>query len=207
MIKNTATIAFLVICFSLLITTGCGSKQSISNANTEVSNRSVVQSGVAMENNSATSPLSTPTTNASVSAGSPQTVQVRLTEVETNADLIDAPIAKAKIIVKAGMASLDKLTDDDGVVLFDAVACGDQEVMIIAHDEESDEDTIFRRKLRCDRPLVDLGVLTKPFGGKFILEERQPQHIEYDPGKNVWMSEGKVVPNEKIRKILSRYGS
>ncbi|MDT4895102.1 MAG: hypothetical protein QOH25_179 [Acidobacteriota bacterium] len=79
--------------------------------------------------------------------------------------------------------------------------------MITAHDDESDEDTVLQARLACEGTQVDLGVLTRPFGGKFILEQREPQHMEYDPTKNVWLSEGKVVPNEKVRGILSKYMS
>jgi hypothetical protein len=84
------------------------------------------------------------------------------------------------------------------------VPCGDNAV-ITAHDEENDVDTVLNRRLYCEAAEVDLGVLVKPFGGKFILEQRKPQYIEYDPIKNEWRSEGKVIPNEKIRTILGKY--
>jgi cytoskeletal protein RodZ len=202
---NRKNITILVSCLALFfIATGCS--KSSTNVNTEVSNTSTntVRQGSATESNSGTTtPLPTPT-SALTPVNSTATVQVRLTEVETNADLIDAPISGSKITVKSGETSLDKKTDNEGVVLFDSVPCGN-DVTITAHDEESDENTVVHRRLECVGTQVDLGVLTKPFGGKFILEQRKPQHMEYDPAKNVWRSEGKIVSSKIVRKILSKY--
>lgn len=196
--------ALFSICLGLfLIVTGCG--KSTNSANTEVANDNTVRSSSTTVNGSGTVPLSSSTV-APTPNNSPRTVQVRLTVVETNADLIDSPLANSKVTIKSGETGSNKKTDKDGVVVFDAVACGN-EVVITANDEESDEDTVLRRRLECEEAQVDLGVLTRPFGGKFILEQRQTQRMEYDPIKNVWRSEGKIIPNEKVRVILEKYMS
>jgi hypothetical protein len=132
-------------------------------------------------------------------------VQVRLTEVETNADIIDSPLPDSKINLKSGDSSFNKKTDEDGVVVFDAVPCGN-EVVITAHDVESDEDVILKSRLECKGTQVDLGVLTRPFGGKFILEQRKPRAMGYDALKEVWQTmDGKTVPDEEVKRILGRY--
>jgi hypothetical protein len=190
-----------------LISTGCS--KSTTNVNTVVANTSAnsARQGNATEGNSGTTnPLPTQT-SAPTPASSTGTVQIRLWEVETNADLIDSPISGSKITIKSGETSFDKKTDDKGIVLFDAVPCGNG-VEITAHDEESDEDTVLHSRLECVGPQVDLGVLNKPFGGKFILEERKPQFMGYDPSKNVWRTaDGKIVPSEQAGKILEKYMS
>ena len=184
----------------LVIVTGCASR-SINNTNAANSNS--VRSGNTLDGNSGAHTLSSPA--AAPSPGnSMKTVQVRLAVVETNADLIDSPLPDSKVIVKSGETTLNKLTNAEGVVVFDSVPCSN-EIVITARDEENDEETILNHKLECRETQVDLGVIVKPFGGKFILEQRQPQFIEYDPIKNEWRSKGKVVPNERIRGILGKY--
>jgi hypothetical protein len=194
MLKNITRLFLLAL--AIFISTGC--------SKTTNSNISVATNTNGTNGNSVANPI------ASAGAPSPnnsaKTTQVRLTMVETNADLIDAPLADSTIIIKAGEASFNKKTDKDGVALFDSVPCGN-EVVITARDEDNEEDTVLNRRLECNESQTDLGVLTKPFGGKFILEQRKPQHMEYDPSKNVWLSEGKVVPMEKVRGILSKYTS
>jgi len=201
MIKNNITL--LAICFALfIISTGC----SKSTNKTETANTNAVRSGNAMEGNSVTTPLSSPTSIPTPDS-SPKTVQVHLTVVETNADLIDDPITDSTVTIKAGEASFNKKTNDDGVVLFDSVPCGN-DVVITVHDEESVEDTVLHRKVECEGTQVDLGVLTRPFGGKYILEQRKPQAMGYDAIKNVWRTvDGKIVPMEKVRNILDKYMS
>lgn len=200
MIKNYITL--LALCFALFIAAGC----SKSANSTESANTNPVRNANATNNDSGVTPLSSPT-SAPTPDASPKTVQVHLTEVETNADLIDAPITDATVIIKAGEASFNKKTDKDGVVVFDSVPCG-SDIVITAHDEDSDEDTVLNRRLQCEGTQVDLGVLIRPFGGKFILEQRKPQFIGYDALKNVWRTaEGTIVPMEKVRGILSKYMS
>src|SRR4051812_36985059 len=98
-----------------------------------------------------------------------QTVRVRLIEVETNADLIDSPLADSTIIIKAGAVTLNGKTNKNGVVVFDAVPCGG-EINITAKNEDGD-DGVFHRRLTCARPQVDLGVLEIAFGGKYSLKQ------------------------------------
>ena len=205
--NKTNNIIFAICLALFLISNGCS--KSSANVNTVASNTSTnsTRQGNATESSSGTTnPLSTQT-SAPTPAGSTGTVQVRLWEVETNADLIDSPISGSKITIKSGEISLDKKTDDEGIVLFDRVPCGN-EVEITAHDEDSDENTVLHRRLECGSTQVDLGVLNKPFGGKFILEQRKPQFMGYDPTKNVWRTiDGKIIPGEQAGKILEKYMS
>jgi hypothetical protein len=197
MIKNRTIIP--AICLALMAAiTGC--RQS--NGNTQVTN-TTIRNGSAAEITSGTNPL--PASRATpLPDASSKTVQARLTHVETNADLIDSPIADSKIVIKAGASSFNATTNKDGVALFDGVACGD-EVVISLHDEVSGEDAEFRRKLECGKAPVDLGVITTPFGGKPILEQRKAEFIQYDPVKEVWLSDGRIIPGETIERILSKY--
>lgn len=197
MIKNNITI--LAVCFALCLAQGCGSQN---RHNDGAGNSNVVRS-IATTDNSGASTLS-PTSNTQTPDSNPKTIQLRLAVVETNADLIDSPLPNSKVVVKAGNASLNKQTDNEGVVVFDSVACGG-DVVILMHDEENNVDTILNRKLGCQETQVDLGAMVRPFGGKFILEQRKPQFIKYDPIKNEWRSGGQVVPNEKIKSILGKY--
>ena len=199
MIKKTFSLLVSLLALFIAVT-GCSSKGA-NQAN--VSSASATPDGSTTNSNSGASPLSSPTSTPLLDSSS-KTLQVRLAVVETNADLIDSPIPDSKVMIKSGEISLNKLTDDKGVVLFDSVPCGN-DVVITARDEENEVGTVLNRSLKCEGTQVDLGVLVKPFGGKFILEQRKAQYIEYDPGKNEWRSEGKVVPNEKIRKILGKY--
>ena len=197
MIKNNT--ALHAVCLALCLAQGCGHKNS---NNSGAANSSVVRNGNAADNSGA-SLLST-TSSTQTPDSNPKTIQVRLAVVETNADLIDSPLPNSKVIVRAGNASLNKQSDNEGVVVFDSVPCGG-DVVITMHDEENNVDTILNRKLGCQETQVDLGVMVRPFGSKFILEQRKPQFIEYDPIKNEWRSGGQVVPNEKIKSILGKY--
>jgi hypothetical protein len=204
MFKNNVTV-FIIYLALFNIATGCSKSANIVNtegANTTTaktapnSNTIDNQSGI----NSPSSPSAMPTPDVS-----PRAVQVRLTEVETNADMIDAPLSGSTIIIKAGTTSLTKQTDDDGVVLFDSVPCGN-DVVITASAEEGGEDAIFHRKLECKGTEVDFGVIVRAFGGKYFLEQRKPQAMEYDAIKEVWQTmDGKIVPDKEIQRILSRY--
>lgn len=138
-------------------------------------------------------------------ASTPQrTVRVRLVQVETNADLIDSPVADSNINIRAGAASFNGRTNQDGIATFDAVPCGGK-IVITVHDESSNEDTVFHRRLTCRGKLVNLGVLTSSFGGKPTLAERVPHYYGYDAVKGVWRDEaGRIVPNRVIRGIRSR---
>lgn len=200
MFKPNASL--LVLTFAILVTAGCN---KAANSNTAVANNgNAPRSAETTNAGSGAHPLSSPV--AQSTEQSTGTTQVRLTLVETNADLIDAPLADARVTLKSAETSSDKRTDEEGVVLFDSMPCG-KEIVITARDVDSEEETTIKRRLECKGPQTDLGLLIKPFGGKFIVEERRPEHMEYDPAKNVWLSEGKVVPMEKVRKILSKYVS
>jgi hypothetical protein len=108
MLNNKFTL--LAICFALFIATVCG------NQRTSTDIKSVA-------NTLSLSP------GAPLPDSSPKTVRVRLVEVETNADVVDWPSPGSEIIIKAGATILNKKTDEDGVVVFDAVPCGQQIVI------------------------------------------------------------------------------
>lgn len=200
MIKNNTIVP--ILCLALLVITAGCNRSSSSNANTVVVTNAA-RAGSATEINSGTSSLPA-SPNAPAPDMSQKAVQVRLTHVETNADLIDSPISGSKIIIKAGEASFNKTTNNEGVALFDGVPCGN-EVAISLHDEVSGEDAEFRRKVECEQAPVDLGVITTAFGGKPILEQRKAEFIQYDPIKEEWRSNGRIVPDETIERILSKY--
>lgn len=206
MLKNNITV--FIICFALFnIAAGCG--KSARNVNSEVSNATgeTIRDGNNKDGQSGTNPLSSPSATPTPDA-SPVTVQVRLTEVETNADMIDSPLADSKIIIQAGATSLNKRTNDDGVVVFASVPCGNDVVITIPAEEGAGEDTAFHRKLECKGPQVYMGVITKAFGGKYYLEQRKAKMMGYDALKEVWLTEdGHIVPNEEIERIMSRYNS
>lgn len=189
----------LAVCLTL-VAVAAGCRQTVSNTGGV---NTTIRNGSATEINSGTNPLSAPASTPAPDS-SPKTVQVRLTHVETNADLIDSPIRNSKLTIRAGETSFDKATNSEGVALFDAIPCGG-EVSISLHDEVSGEDAEFRRKLECDKTSSDLGVITTPFGGKPIFEQRKVEFIQYDPIKEVWLSNGREVPGETIERILSRY--
>jgi hypothetical protein len=203
MLKNNVT--GFIICFALFnIATGCS--KSASNVNTEVSNATTetIRNGNNKDGQLGTNPLPSPSAMPTPDA-SPKTVQVRLTEVETNADIIDSPLPDSLINLKSGDSSFNKKTNKDGIVVFDAVPCGN-DVVITAHDVENDEDVVLKSSLECKGTQVDLGVLTRPFGGKFILEQRKPLAMGYDAIKEIWQTmDGKRVPDEEVERILSRY--
>ena len=137
------------------------------------------------------------------SQGPPKTVRVRLTEVETNADVVDWPSPGAEIIIKAGETTLNKKTDDDGVVVFDAVPCGQQ--IVITRKDEYGEDGVFRRRLMCVRRLVDLGIIERQFGGKFTLRQRKLQRMGFDASKNVWRdANGRIISMRTFNRIMSQ---
>ena len=192
---------FSICCTLFLVGYTCG-KGAIS-VSTEVLSNSSIRKTSAPESRLGTSLLSSPTVVTQVSTPL-RSVRVRLTEVLTNADLIDSPIPDSNVTIKSGSADFNKKTGKDGVVIFDAVPCG-KIVTITARDEDSGQKTVLRRRLECRGPEVNLGVLTEPFGGKFILEQRRTQHMEYDPAKNAWRSDGKIVSYKKVRIILDRY--
>jgi hypothetical protein len=203
MIKNYTIL--LVICFTLLITaTGC-SKGS-NNTEAPTTNTTAVRTGNSTESNSGVNPPTSPSIMPAPVV-TPETAQVRLTEVETNADMIDSPLSDSKIMIKVGTTALKKRTDDNGVVLFDSVPCGN-DVVITAAAEEGGEDGVFRRRLECKGTEVDLGVITRAFGGKYFLEQRRPQFMGYDAIKEVWLTaDGKVISGKEIERIMSRYNS
>jgi hypothetical protein len=204
MIKNNTTL--LVICFTLLIiANGCGKSSNAANTEVATTNTTTVRANSSTESNSGTKPLSAPTV-APTPDSSPKTVQVRLTEVETNADLIDSPLPDLKIIIKSGETSLDKKTNDAGVAVFDSVPCGNDIEITALNDNDSGENGVFHRELKCEGTQVDLGVITRAYGGRYTLEQRKPESMGYDPAKNVWRTDdGKIVPMERVRKIIEKY--
>jgi hypothetical protein len=203
MLKNNS--AIFIICLALFnITTGCSKSVNIDNSKIIDTTAKTARNGNTTDNQLGTNPSSSPS-GTPIPDVSPGTIQVRLTEVETNADMIDSPLSDSKIIIKAGAANLNKQTDDDGVVLFESVPCGN-DVVITAVAEEGIEDAVFHRKLECKGTEVDLGVIVRAFGGKYFLEQRKPQTMGYDAIKEVWQTmDGKLVPDKEIQRIMSRY--
>ena len=193
MMKNVTTL--LHVCFALLVASaGCGGKSTVNSAN--AGNTTVVT-------NTTEARRESQPPAASSSAG---TASVRLTQVLVNADLIDAPVEGAPVGLKAGDKTFSKMTARDGSVVFDAVPCGG-EVQITVRADESDEDTTLRRRLECGAGTVDLGLLVSAFGGPPALEQRKPREMVYDPNAGVWRAGDKVVPDEEVEKILSKYQS
>ena len=187
MLRNKITLP--AICFILFIATLCGY-------------RLTAYAVSAVANVSADTHASPPVVPLTISP--PQTVRVRLIVVETNADLIDSPLADSTVIIKAGATTLNGKTNQTGVVVFDAVPCG-QQIVITAKNGDGGEDGVFRRRLACARAQVDLGVIEIAFGGKYSLQQRKPQYMGYDPTKNVWRTaDGKIVPMRVVRRILAQ---
>ena len=187
MLKNKVTL--LAICFALFIATVCGNQPT----------NSAISAVSTISPNSVSSTKGTP-----LPQSSPKTVRVRLTEVETNADLVDWPYPGSEIIIKAGAATFNKKTGDNGVVLFDAVPCG-QQIVITRKNEDGDEDGVFRRRLTCTRRLVDLGIIERAFGGKFTLRQRRLQPMGFDATRNVWRdANGKIISMRTFNRIMSQ---
>lgn len=187
MLKNNITL--LAICFALLIATVCG--------NTRTNNAS---NAVAYTK---TNPLSS-TQGTPLPQSSPKTVRVRLMEVESNADIIDWPYPGSEIIIKAGATIVSKKTDENGVVVFDAVPCG-QQIVITRKDEDGGEDGVFHRRLTCARRQVDLGIIERAFGGKYTLRQRKLQRMGYDATRNVWRNaDGKIISMRTFRRIMAQ---
>ena len=199
MTKNAATL--LHLCLALLVaTTGCG-KATVNSApagNTTAATTTTTQNGQTQGSPSAQ--------QGAVGVAAASTTNVRLTQVEVNADMIDAPVEGAPVSLKAGDKTFSKMTSHDGSVVFDAVPCGG-EVVITARAEGSDEDTVLRRKLVCETGTVDLGLLVSAFGGPPALEQRTPREMVYDANAGVWRSGDLIVPDEEVEKILSKYQS
>jgi hypothetical protein len=182
-------VSLLVICFALFIATLCGNQRANSATN-------------AVANNSTN--LLSSSQGASLPQSSPKTVRVRLREVETNADVVDWPYPGSEIIIKAGATVLSKKTDDDGVVVFDAVPCG-QQIVITRKSEYSDEDAVFHRRLLCARRQVDFGIIERVFGGKFTLRQRKLQRMGFDATRNVWRdANGKIISMRTFNRIMSQ---
>ncbi|MBD0370391.1 MAG: protein kinase [Pyrinomonadaceae bacterium] len=122
---------------------------------------------------------------ASTPTPAPATVSVRLTQVENNADVQDRPIRRSNISIQAGGVSLNKLTNSDGVAVFDAVPCGG-EILITAYSEADGKDVTFRRNLSCDSSVADLGVIDASYSGQPKLTQRKPKYMVFDGMK--WVS-------------------
>ncbi len=194
MTKNAAPLPH--VCFALLVAVaGCG-KATVNNA--PAGNKTVVTS--ATQNSQTASPPAAP--------GSPAvaTTNVRLTQVEVNADMIDAPVEGAAVGIRAGNKTFGKMTSHDGSVVFEAVPCGG-EVQITARTDGNNEDTVIRRRLICEPGTVDLGLIVSAFGGPPAIEQRTPREMVYDANAGVWRSGDLIVPDEEVEKILSKYQS
>lgn len=183
MLKNKFTL--LAICLALFIATVCGNQRT-SNVTNAVSNIGA-------------NPFSSPLTDSP-----PKTVRVRLMEVETNADVVDWPSPGSEIIIKAGATILNKKTDENGVVVFDAVPCG-QQIVITRKDEYGGEDGVFHRRLTCARRQVDLGIIERVFGGKYTLRQRKLQRMGFDAARNVWRNaDGKIISMRTFNRIMAQ---
>ena len=179
-------IGLLAVCCALFAAVVCGSRLTMGATGAAANKRT----------NHLTRPSSTPLP--------PQTVRVRLTEVETNADVVDWPYPGSEIIIKAGATVLSKKTDDDGVVVFDAVPCG-QQIAITRKNEYGDADSVFHRRLTCARRQVDLGILERAFGGQYTLRQRKLQRMGFDAARNVWRdANGKIIPMRTFRRIMAQ---
>jgi hypothetical protein len=187
MLKNKITL--LAICCALLVAI------VLVNQRTSTATNAVA--------NISTNPLSSPP-GTPLPQSPPKTVRVRLMEVETNADVVDWPSPDSEIIVKAGATSLNKKTDENGVVVFDAVPCGEQ-IVITRKGEDGDEDAVFHRRLTCARRQVDLGIIERAFGGKHTLRQRKLQRMGYDATKNVWRdANDKIISMRTFNRIMAR---
>jgi hypothetical protein len=187
MLKNNITL--LAICFALFIAPVCGNQRT-SDATNAVANIS-------------TNPFSS-LPGTPLPQSSPKTVRVRLMEVETNADIVDWPYPGSEIIIKAGATILNKKTDENGVVVFDAVPCG-QQIVITRKKDEGGEDGVFHRRLTCTGRQVDLGIIERAFGGKYTLRQRKPQRMGYDAARNVWRNaDGKIISMRTFRRIMAQ---
>jgi hypothetical protein len=155
-------------------------------------------------NSAANAVANTSTRPFPTSQSSPKTVRVRLMEVETNADIVDWPYPDSEIIVQAGATTFNKKTDENGVVVFDAVPCG-QQIVITRKGHDGDEDGVFHRRLTCTRRQVDLGIIERVFGGKFTLRQRKLQRMGYDATKNVWRdANGKIISMRTFNRIMKQ---
>ncbi|HEY0378090.1 MAG TPA: hypothetical protein VGC87_14325 [Pyrinomonadaceae bacterium] len=199
MMKTAAPLPHL--CLALLVAAaGCG-KATVNSA--PAGNKTVVTS-TTQNGQTAAAPAAQQGTPGPPAAAS--TTNVRLTQVEVNADMIDAPVEGAAVGLRASDKSFGKMTGPDGSVVFDAVPCGG-EVQITARADGSDEDTILKRKLVCEPGTVDLGLIVSAFGGPPALEQRTPREMVYDANAGVWRSGDLIVPDEEVEKILSKYQS
>ena len=178
-------IALLAVCVALFIATVCGNQRA------------------GMNIKSTAKPLSLQP-GAPAPQISPKTVRVRLTEVETNADIVDWPSPGSEIIIKAGATSLNQKTDENGLVVFDAVPCG-QQIVITRKGADGEEDAVFRRRLICTGRQVDFGILERAFGGKYTLRQRKLQRMGYDATNNVWRdADGKRISMKTFNRIMSQ---
>lgn len=204
MLKNNVTV--FIVCLTLYTgTTGCSRSANVVSPEVSTPTKTT-RNGNTIDNHLEANISSSPSA-VTTPDPSPRTVQVRLTEVETNADIIDSPLSDSKIIIRTGTTSLTKHTNEDGVVLFDSVPCGN-DVAITASAGEGDEDAVLHSKLECKGAEVDLGLIVKAFEGKYFLEQRKPQAMGYDAIKEVWRTmDGKIVPDKEIERIMSKYNS
>ena len=187
MLRNRITL--LATCLALFIVTVCGNQPINSAAN----------AAGRICTNSLSSTLGTP-----LPESSPKTVRVRLTEVETNADVVDWPYPDSEIIIKTGATTLNKKTDNNGVALFEAVPCG-QQIVITRKDADGGEDGVFHRSLPCARRQVDLGIIERAFGGKYTLKQRKLQRMGYDATRNVWRNaNGRIISMRTFNRIMSQ---
>jgi hypothetical protein len=187
MLKNN--IALLAICFALFAAIVCG------NGRTGNAINAVAHIG--------TNTLSS-SSGARLPRSSTKTVRVRLTEVESNADVVDWPFPGSEIIIKAGATVINKKTGDDGVVVFDAVPCGGQ-IVITRKGEYGGKDAVFHRSLTCARRQVDLGILERVFEDKYRLQPRKLQPMGFDAAKNVWRdANGRAISMRTFNRIMSQ---
>jgi hypothetical protein len=183
MLKNK--FALLAVCLALFIATVYGNQRTSNAAKISTSSLSSTQG----------TPLP---------KSSPKTVRLRLTEVETNADVVDWPYPGSEIIIKAGEAIFNKKTDDNGVVVFDAVPCG-QQIVITRKNEYGEADSVFHRRLMCTRRQVDLGVIERAFDGKYTLRQRKLQRMGFDAARNVWRdANGKIISMRTFNRIMAQ---
>jgi hypothetical protein len=189
MLKNRT--ALFALCLALFVAAVCGG--------------GLRTNAVAASHGTSTEPtLFSTSTGTLAPRSAPRTVRVRLMEVETNADVVDWPYPGSEIIIKAGATVLSQKTDGEGVVVFDAIPCG-QQIVITRKGTDGGEDGVFHRRLSCARRQVDLGIIERAFGGTYTLRQRKPQRMGYDAARNVWRNaEGKIISMRTFRRIMAQ---
>lgn len=131
---------------------------------------------------------------------SPRTVQVRLAQAWSTGDILDEPVTDSNIVINAGGKTFNKLTNKDGMVVFDAIPCG-VDISITAYDSFSSKDKTLHQRLECAESTVYLGLIDTT-GDEVVLKQREPFHAEWNSEAGGWMSEGRRISDEEMRRRM-----